>query len=314
MLGHIYPSYRQRRSFKKYYYTLFIAFIFLLWQSGTLPTLHEENLNFDDPSHQIARRIPPESDTAHDKFSEPPGALHVAKSFGHHVHNSPINVEGHEVSRATPSPTPHTTPAVNDAAVSKLPAFVHEADSEYHEVDGIDRIDVHTDDNIEHAVRLTHPDDDAEQFDSEHSNLAGNGQIRLGTNVGVDEELNAGRPSQAQLSESQEEDTDADEPVESHDDDMQFPIQPLKGMTPWSDTYSFPSWDECESVKEKADNLPDMLYVPFEQSVKDVLLEGWEDEWIAKARYTGPKLQEPKIDFVYNCEQSHLDKYVNIVC
>jgi hypothetical protein len=26
-----------------------------------------------------------------------------------------------------------------------------------------------------------------------------------------------------------------------------------------------------------------------------------EDDWVSKARYTGPKLKEPKLDFVYNC-------------
>ncbi|KAF2113972.1 hypothetical protein BDV96DRAFT_495036 [Lophiotrema nucula] len=71
-------------------------------------------------------------------------------------------------------------------------------------------------------------------------------------------------------------------------------------MTPWSEDYKFPTFDDCESSREKADVLPDMLVVPFEQSVKDVTLEGWEDDWIAKAKYTGSKLEEPKIDFVYN--------------
>ena len=65
--------------------------------------------------------------------------------------------------------------------------------------------------------------------------------------------------------------------------------------------YRFPSWSECEDVKEKADTLPDMLVVPIEDSVQDMVLEGWEDAWVAKARYQGPHLSEPKIDFVYNC-------------
>jgi hypothetical protein len=67
------------------------------------------------------------------------------------------------------------------------------------------------------------------------------------------------------------------------------------------DNYRFPSQDECESLKEKADVLSDMLMIPFEDVVRDMALEGWEDEWISKARYTGPRLNEPKIDFVYNC-------------
>ncbi|KAF2003940.1 hypothetical protein P154DRAFT_427696 [Amniculicola lignicola CBS 123094] len=71
-------------------------------------------------------------------------------------------------------------------------------------------------------------------------------------------------------------------------------------MTPWDENYQFPSWDECESIKVKSEGLPDVLHFTFEQSVKDVILEGWEDTWIAKAHYTGPQLEEPKIDFVYN--------------
>ncbi|KAF2646170.1 hypothetical protein P280DRAFT_388134 [Massarina eburnea CBS 473.64] len=71
-------------------------------------------------------------------------------------------------------------------------------------------------------------------------------------------------------------------------------------MTSWSSRYTFPDWSDCEKVKERADALPDMIHVPFEQSVEDVALQGWEDNWIAKAEYTGPRLQEPKIDFVYN--------------
>jgi hypothetical protein len=65
--------------------------------------------------------------------------------------------------------------------------------------------------------------------------------------------------------------------------------------------YRFPSQDECQSLKDKADTLSDMLVVTFEDAIQDMVLEGWEDDWISKARYTGPKLNEPKIDFVYNC-------------
>ncbi|KAF2264237.1 hypothetical protein CC78DRAFT_517408 [Lojkania enalia] len=71
-------------------------------------------------------------------------------------------------------------------------------------------------------------------------------------------------------------------------------------MTPWSANYKLPPWEACEELKNKADVLADMIVVPFEQSVEDVILEGWEDDWIAKARYNGPILEEPKIDFVYN--------------
>jgi hypothetical protein len=88
-------------------------------------------------------------------------------------------------------------------------------------------------------------------------------------------------------------------------DNVRAPIEVIREMTPWSAKYRFPAPSECEMVKEKADALPDMVVVPFEDAVSDTVLDGWEDVWVSKARYTGPKLKEPKIDFVYNCEWMH---------
>lgn len=92
-------------------------------------------------------------------------------------------------------------------------------------------------------------------------------------------------------------------PATNHDltDDLRPPIESMQDMTPWSASYRFPACTECDSLKEKADALPDMVVVPFADAVHDIPLDGWEDEWVSKARYTGPKLDEPKIDFVYNC-------------
>lgn len=56
------------------------------------------------------------------------------------------------------------------------------------------------------------------------------------------------------------------------------------------------------SLEEKAQLLPEIVHIPFEDAVKDVTLDGWEDEWVAKARFDSKKwgkLKEPKIDFVY---------------
>jgi hypothetical protein len=86
-------------------------------------------------------------------------------------------------------------------------------------------------------------------------------------------------------------------------DQLQSPIQVLRNMAAWSEHYRFPSRADCEEVREKADTLPDMVFVPFEDAVADMELMGWEDLWVSKARYAGPKLAEPKIDFVYNCKQ-----------
>jgi Stealth protein CR2, conserved region 2/Stealth protein CR1, conserved region 1 len=56
------------------------------------------------------------------------------------------------------------------------------------------------------------------------------------------------------------------------------------------------------SLEEKADLLPEVMHIPFEDAVRNVTLEGWEDEWVANASFDSKKwgkLKEPKIDFVY---------------
>jgi hypothetical protein len=84
-------------------------------------------------------------------------------------------------------------------------------------------------------------------------------------------------------------------------DRMELPLQALHSMNSWSESYRFPDLSECDEVKENADTLPDMVVVPFDDAVMDTELTGWEDLWVSKARYIGPRLAEPKIDFVYNC-------------
>jgi hypothetical protein len=85
------------------------------------------------------------------------------------------------------------------------------------------------------------------------------------------------------------------------DEYVQPPILPLHTTMPWSEKYRFPTQSDCDEVQERADGLPDMVVIAFEEAVTDVKLEGWEDMWVSKGRYIGPKLAEPKIDFVYNC-------------
>lgn len=81
----------------------------------------------------------------------------------------------------------------------------------------------------------------------------------------------------------------------------QVPVSKFKTTTFDSEYYTFPAYTECTALQEKADTLPDLLFVPFEQAVEDIEMMGWEDMWVAEARYNGPKLLEPRIDFVYNC-------------
>jgi hypothetical protein len=58
-------------------------------------------------------------------------------------------------------------------------------------------------------------------------------------------------------------------------------------------------------VKELIKQLPEVDRIPFEEAVKDVELQGWEDDWFSTATYNHGKfgnLEEPRIDFVYNCK------------
>ena len=70
------------------------------------------------------------------------------------------------------------------------------------------------------------------------------------------------------------------------------------------DLSRFPSFSKHIEVREKADTLPDIIYIPFEESTADVSLAGWEDQWFSDAEFnpmTVGTLQEPKIDIVYTC-------------
>jgi hypothetical protein len=59
------------------------------------------------------------------------------------------------------------------------------------------------------------------------------------------------------------------------------------------------------TLEEKADSLPEIIHIPFEDAIKDDVLQGWEDQWVAHASYDAKKwgkLEEIKIDFVYLCK------------
>ncbi|KAF2867465.1 hypothetical protein BDV95DRAFT_502751 [Massariosphaeria phaeospora] len=157
--------------------------------------------------------------------------------------------------------------------------------------------------NVEHAVKSAKSDEDDAMFNRKLSSFDSDRQIRI-DNTGTKATLKQ-HPHRSLLPKKASEDITEEETylVESLDTpqgDTSHPLETTKKHKPLDRGYTFPSWSECEETKDKADVLPDMIHVPFEQSVRDVILEGWEDEWIATASYTGPRLDEPKIDFVYN--------------
>ncbi|RVX73032.1 hypothetical protein B0A52_02158 [Exophiala mesophila] len=56
------------------------------------------------------------------------------------------------------------------------------------------------------------------------------------------------------------------------------------------------------SLEQKAESLPEFVWVPFAKAVEEEVLQGWEDDWVSNGRYDEKRwgqLQEPKVDFVY---------------
>ncbi|CAL3970457.1 unnamed protein product [Diplocarpon coronariae] len=69
-----------------------------------------------------------------------------------------------------------------------------------------------------------------------------------------------------------------------------------------ADERRFPAYAEYAALGENAETLPDIIHIPFEDSVQDVVLQGWEDLWFSQAELNVTKwgtLNETKIDFVY---------------
>jgi hypothetical protein len=302
MIGRSNSLHRPRRSVRKYVWALAIVFVFCLWQSSTVT-----RRKATDPE---AISNPLTSKTSPDIIDyiikgESPIAGHIGSR---HVHPKPAPIVAANVAHSPPAHQADTR-ALNNLnhkaalAAGGDAALTAEDDMEGQDLDDIERIQEHRgDDGVEHAAKLTHPDDDdAATADSGAPSTNDDVQGRpVGTK---DQNANMYDISQEQLVLKEDGTGSAKTAVMLQSSNgMHAVVEPLEEQTPWSQHYEFPSWDECQELKEKAEGLPDLLHVPFEVSVKDVVLEGWEDDWIAKARYSGPKLEEPKIDFVYTCE------------
>lgn len=76
-------------------------------------------------------------------------------------------------------------------------------------------------------------------------------------------------------------------------------------LAPFTGSSAFPEYSRYLNLYTEADYLPDIIHLPFEESVEHVVLKGWEDEWMSEGIYGRDKwgkLEEPKVDFVYTCE------------
>jgi hypothetical protein len=89
-------------------------------------------------------------------------------------------------------------------------------------------------------------------------------------------------------------------------EDFEQPSKPPQSLT---GPRRFPSYSEYLELSEKAESLPDIIHVTFEEATEDVTLVGWEDSWFSDAEFDVQKwgsLSEPKIDFVYTCKARKL--------
>jgi len=151
--------------------------------------------------------------------------------------------------------------------------------------------------------------DNTVKFDPDHDNLKGDniktpldGVITVDTDSHNKTKVTTDREGQSQRKRARNMMTRHSGTTGRRLDEAKELESSLKRLPLRSENYTFPHWSECFAIKERADSLPDMIFVPFEESVSDIVLGGWEDDWVANAQYVGPKLEEPKIDFVYNCK------------
>lgn len=285
MIGRSNVLYRSRRSFRRYIWALIIFFVFCLWNSGAVTWSELANSEADlDPL--TSNPLPETVEAIIEAESPRAGRINVR-----HSHPNLERIWNAEVPHLVLSSRPDTrsrnihnyNAGSSGGGGSTLNT---DDDAENHDSDGIEKIEEHRNDaGVEHVSKLNHPDDD-DAAESESGDITSNenAQIPLMDTKAKDDASDLAEPQN------------------------QPPVETLETQTPLSEHYDFPSWDQCEELKEKAEGLPDLYHVPFEVSVKDVALEGWEDEWISKAHYSGPKLDEPRIDFVYTCEYCY-DKH-----
>jgi hypothetical protein len=308
-------SYRPRRSFRTLYYLLFVVFAFIIWQSGKLHS------NLHDPADALVERdIAKHALAKEEKVEVKRDESLFTDMYGHHVHPPTSPLSPAELSEDSSD----KVPVKDEARPLPQKAGLYQAkikdESDALDTDDVISIKDGSGETVNNEAKLSHPDDDDDTGDTgteaqdvggiQQQNLGGGGDFE----AQVDTLLKADHPSKEVESDAPEDDSAIEEGPEENEN-VKHPIETLQEQTAWTEKYQFPSWDECQSLKEKADSLPDMLHVTFEQSVKDVVLEGWEDEWVSKARYTGPRLKEPKIDFVYNCKLRVLDRlliYANL--
>jgi hypothetical protein len=83
------------------------------------------------------------------------------------------------------------------------------------------------------------------------------------------------------------------------------PEGPVKTHQNPEDSPRFPHYEEFLELTEKAEGLPDIVHITYEEAPENITLVGWEDAWFSDVEFDVQKwgrLSEPKIDFVYTCK------------
>jgi len=278
------------RSSRRYYYLVFIFIILLVWSLRRFSRGYE--ILQEDLSWNVAVWSSPE-------LSDNP--VEDAHRDGERLSQAPTEkVQGKKEPEPELEPQPEAEPEPvlevpevdEDVWNSKEALDVEESgsgkqkssgkktvmdESDASTGDDVEKLDAHDPDVVDFQSKLHHTDDDnADTGVEEHASFDAVTES-VGTEKGTKK-----KPVKAA--------------VDSPTTGFMATQEPSKGQ------YQFPSWAECESLREKADSLPNMILFPFEDVVADTKLEGWEDDWVARAEFTGDQLPEPKIDFVYNCK------------
>jgi len=94
-------------------------------------------------------------------------------------------------------------------------------------------------------------------------------------------------------------------------EDFEEPSKPSQDL---ADSRRFPPFSGYVELGERAESLPDIIHITFEEATEDVTLAGWEDSWFSDVEFDVQKwgeLSEPKIDFVYTCKAQNLMVWVS---
>jgi hypothetical protein len=285
-----FSSYRKRRSFRKLCCALFVIVAVFIWHSRIPRSKSKRTLLEEGFEQQKLDPKPRPPDVDIEDF----GLLRN----GHHHPSRPFAI-------ATPTPhTPATDPVNPGYRVISTPRSMSEYDNDEHEqlIDSINTDIYPVEEELAFEVKLLHQIDHTElahRVDHQTSSR----QIQIPTKE-VTEQKRSSEPSHSseEIMEGMAMNEIGVEDSVGQSIYTQESIEDFHEGSPGSEHYRFPTQEECESIKQKVELMPDFTHVPFEESVQNIVLEGWEDEWVTKARYSGPHLDEPKIDIVYNCE------------